>query len=224
MNQSTCVALDCDKIAKAPRGWCWSHYNKWRRHGSPSWVHQQVKCAVDECDSSARVHGMCDKHYRRVKKHGDPSIGARPVYGNMCASEGCTERIHQTGLCSRHYYARWISNGSGRELQAAASSRRRARIARSRIADHNLSWHTLWAEGMRECYLCGGVCDPTDYRQVLNRGGRSQKICGPTYPSLDHVIPLARGGDHSRPNSALACMQCNRSKHTKPKPETSIAR
>lgn len=40
------------------------------------------------------------------------------------------------------------------------------------------------------CYLCGKHCDPDDIH-------------------LDHVIPLSRGGEHSRANVKVACSTCN---------------
>lgn len=215
MDQSTCLVKGCEKAPKASRGWCWKHYNAWRRHGDPEWRFVQGACAAKGCESMSRVRGMCDKHYRRFKKYGDPDMGGRPAYGDTCESHGCAAATHQAGLCVHHYYLKWTTEGNGKEVQAAASARRRAAIASAAIDDRDLSWRTLWAEGLRACYLCGITCDPTDYRRVLNRGGRMQKICGPEHPSLDHIVPLAHGGTHARINSALACSQCNRRKHTK---------
>jgi hypothetical protein len=66
---------------------------------------------------------------------------------------------------------------------------------------------TLWKLYQRDrgiCYLCGGVCDKSDY--VIKDG---VKICGKNYPSKDHVIPLARGGKHQWENVRLAHLGCN---------------
>jgi 5-methylcytosine-specific restriction endonuclease McrA len=35
-------------------------------------------------------------------------------------------------------------------------------------------------------------------------------------PSLDHIIPLARGGHHVPGNTQMICLSCNLSKHAKP--------
>lgn len=222
MNKSTCTVDGCIKADAAPRGWCWKHYNLWRRHGDPEWSFTQPACSVEACDSPSRASGMCDTHYRRAKKHGDPQVGGRPAYGQDCAEDECGLPLHQAGLCWHHYYIRWTSEGRGKEVQASASARRRARVARAQIGERNLSWRTLWAEGIHDCYLCGIECDPTDYRQVINRGGWMQKICGPAHPSLDHVLALAKGGAHSRGNSELACLRCNSRKHTKSRTELAV--
>jgi 5-methylcytosine-specific restriction endonuclease McrA len=43
--------------------------------------------------------------------------------------------------------------------------------------------------------------------------------CGDAMPlrcrSLDHVIPLARGGAHSADNVVICCVTCNKRKHTR---------
>lgn len=213
--QRTCIIDGCEKPATAPRGWCWTHYGKWRRHGDPLGAFEQQPCSVIGCDEMSRVVGMCDMHYRRARKHGDPSKGARPVYGPTCAAPSCKRRTSQMGLCGPHYYQHWITDGDGKAVMAAASARRRARMAGARTDGARISWHTLWAEGERGCYLCGIECNIRDFRRIVNSAGRSQKIVGPTHPTLDHVVALAKGGAHTRDNVALACSECNKRKHTK---------
>jgi 5-methylcytosine-specific restriction endonuclease McrA len=67
-----------------------------------------------------------------------------------------------------------------------------------------------------------------DPLEILARDGWCCHICGVktpkrlrgTYddraPELDHIIPLALGGEHSRLNTACACRKCNREKADRP--------
>jgi 5-methylcytosine-specific restriction endonuclease McrA len=55
------------------------------------------------------------------------------------------------------------------------------------------------------CYICGVKTNP----QL--RGSYDHNA-----PELDHIVPLAAGGDHSRENTACACRQCNNKKSDKP--------
>ena len=55
-------------------------------------------------------------------------------------------------------------------------------------------------DGLR-CAICGGMCDWND----LTYSGH----CGPTYPSKDHIIPLAKGGTHTWDNMQVAHHICN---------------
>lgn len=57
------------------------------------------------------------------------------------------------------------------------------------------------------CYICGCKTSKSDQAYV-----RGYKTCGPTYPTIDHVKPLARGGTHTWDNVRLACHQCNATK------------
>lgn len=57
------------------------------------------------------------------------------------------------------------------------------------------------------CQICGKPCDWSD------RGWN--KYCGPLYPSIDHIIPLDKGGGHVWENVQLAHMMCNSEKGDK---------
>lgn len=92
---------------------------------------------------------------------------------------------------------------SGRGIRANAVSGRRAKIKGAQ-AERGLSWRSLWADGQRLCYLCGLECDPDDALGPRN--------LGPRYPSLDHIVPVSRGGQHISRNVALACLDCNKRK------------
>lgn len=50
------------------------------------------------------------------------------------------------------------------------------------------------------CQICGKKCDVND---------KSWGSCGPLYPSIDHIVPLSKGGSHTWDNVQLAHMICN---------------
>lgn len=54
------------------------------------------------------------------------------------------------------------------------------------------------------CYLCG---EPTDFNDYEIRNG--SMVTGNRYPSIDHVIPLSKGGTHAWDNVRLAHRRCN---------------
>lgn len=55
------------------------------------------------------------------------------------------------------------------------------------------------------CYLCGCETDKEDSWHDAN----GYFVCGDTYPTRDHVIPIAKGGTHTWDNVRLACHKCN---------------
>lgn len=58
-----------------------------------------------------------------------------------------------------------------------------------------------------QCAICGGVCDWNDHSW--------SEYSGPTYPSIDHIIPMAKGGGHTWDNVQVAHMICNSRKGDK---------
>lgn len=53
------------------------------------------------------------------------------------------------------------------------------------------------------CQICGKVCDENDKRWGT---------IGPDFPTLDHIKPLAKGGEHTWDNVQCACAMCNSAK------------
>lgn len=72
MNQKTCTADDCAKLAQK-RGFCSAHYQRERVAGRLPRVNGDP-CAVDGCDRAHYAKGMCNTHYRRLRAHGDPEV------------------------------------------------------------------------------------------------------------------------------------------------------
>ena len=56
------------------------------------------------------------------------------------------------------------------------------------------------------CALCGELCDWNDRNY--------SKWCGPLYPSIDHIIPMSKGGGHTWKNVQVAHIICNSKKET----------
>ena len=74
---------------------------------------------------------------------------------------------------------------------------RRARKANSKILDRDITLTKLAARDDDVCHICEGCVDWDD------------SSVGNWYPSIDHVIALSNGGDHSWANVKLAHRWCN---------------
>lgn len=55
-----------------------------------------------------------------------------------------------------------------------------------------------------KCAICGKVCDWNDHSW--------SKYSGPMYPSIDHIVPMAKGGPHTWENVQVAHIICNSEK------------
>ncbi len=82
------------------------------------------------------------------------------------------------------------------------------RLNRDNIVDSDITLERLFHKEWGVCYLCGESCDWEDYS--INDNGVF--IAGNNYPSIDHIIPLSRGGVHSWDNVRLAHRICNSKK------------
>lgn len=96
-----------------------------------------------------------------------------------------------------------------RANNATKEARRREKI-QSALVDKDITVMGLFKRDAGVCYLCGRRCNAEDY--VMNG---ETFIAGDWYPSIDHVIPLAKGGKHSWDNVRLAHRRCNSLKSDK---------
>lgn len=105
-----------------------------------------------------------------------------------------------------------------------AQDRRKVRTGAA-LADHRHYYHVKYGDAYRRhydptvtlralyerdggvCQICGGPCDWNDKEWGAN---------GPTYPSIDHIVPRAQGGDHFWSNVQLAHCLCNSRKRDLP--------
>ena len=79
-------------------------------------------------------------------------------------------------------------------------ARKQNRIPKDQIIDKDITLEALYRWNSGICYLCGKQCDWSD---------KDGNIVGPNYPSIDHLVPVARGGLHAWNNVRLAHFKCN---------------
>ena len=85
------------------------------------------------------------------------------------------------------------------------------RIKRANVIDKTITLERLFHRDGGTCCICGGECDYDDYMIDV----RGNFIVGEDYPSIDHVYPLSRGGNHTWDNVRLAHHLCNTRKNDK---------
>lgn len=82
------------------------------------------------------------------------------------------------------------------------------RIPKDQLIDKDITLKKLFKRDNGRCYLCGCECSFDDWS--LSKKGNLYP--GATYPEIEHMIPISRGGLHSWNNVRLSCHRCNHDK------------
>lgn len=124
-----------------------------------------------------------------------------------CISPGCDRPQHCRGLCSSHWSRKWNDEHPDAYWRSRAEYRARKRDA---------------------------TVEPVSRDAVLSRDDWRCGICGeriisaaewpdPASPSIDHIVPLSKGGEHSMSNVQAAHYGCNSAKKATVSSERTVA-
>lgn len=125
-----------------------------------------------------------------VKKRTSPENAAE------CSFDGCNRHAVSRGLCSSHYSTEWRRAHPGRH--AVNQQKRRALKKSAFVEDVDLM--VVLERDNWMCMLCG---------KKIPKGA---EYPDPLYRTVDHVVPLHVGGEHSYANVQSAHFGCNAAK------------
>ena len=137
---------------------------------------------------------------------------AKPLAEITCALVGCTVRFvpnrEGTKCCSeRHGKMHWnrVSRAEGRQANSPWNERRKAASQKRRAQKLGTQVEDIRPIDIyeRDIWLCGLCLTPVD---------PDVSWPDPMSASLDHVLPLSKGGTHTYENVQLAHLTCNVSK------------
>ena len=230
--ESEQCAVDGCTVAKKCRGWCQMHYKRWLRNGDP--VATQVRddsrpCVVGGCEKTIRISDYCYAHYARMRRHGDVAAGRKPVDKaidhpdgtrtcNTCSERKRLDEYHRGDLytlgrspkcraCCAQDRREWAAANQDLvdERSRAYRHKRRAMVAQAGF-EHGLTRAKIRSWHGDECAYCGVEMD-FDVRGLVS---------APRKATIDHIVPIHRGGGHVTGNVTLCCARCNSSKGSKP--------
>jgi 5-methylcytosine-specific restriction endonuclease McrA len=160
------------------------------------------KTHCPECDrlEQEAKHKQQEKLKRERERERALAITGKQLSFNICPV--CSEVFEGTGkFCGER-----CRKKAGRKNY---KHQRRVRV-RSQIVDKNILIEPLAMREHNRCYLCGKLVDWNDKYMVGNT-----TVVGSTYPSIEHIIPISKGGLEAWTNVKLAHMKCNREKGSK---------
>lgn len=89
------------------RGFCWKHYQRWRRYrdtSDPVFNTDKV-CSVEGCNNKVKSNDLCAMHYARMLSNGDVhTVKRHKCYGDdeICVVPGCGLKPKGKGMCNKH--------------------------------------------------------------------------------------------------------------------------
>lgn len=129
-------------------------------------------------------------------KHPGPR---KKTQSRVCDIEDCIEPHFGRGFCQLHYdkefrreyHAAWLS--AHPEIRRRNQSKRRAIIKGAEATLTRGEWNEILVVFAGMCFY----------------------DCGRKWETFEHLIPLSKGGNHSKENVVPACKPCNFSKGSK---------
>lgn len=113
-----------------------------------------------------------------------------------CGSTSIRKRMRRCDACSAARAA-----VSKKRLRRTAKARRRAQ--KKSVAYETVRPHEVFSRDAYRCGICGKRCHS------------NACVPHPRAPTLDHIVPLAKGGEHTMRNVQCACFRCNSDKQDK---------
>ncbi len=203
----TCSVDGCEKPA-AQNGMCATHYQRVRFYNSTELPERDFvknhKCSVEGCDLQAIKKGMCDKHYHRFIKHGDVNHVERMI-GNKGLPCACGNgKIENLDMCKKCYIKHMRENPDKYKYKETQRRNSRIRRARKRSAPSEpYTTEQVYEKTNGICGICG---------EKIHLGLEVNDLKRLT---VDHIIPLSKGGTDYFDNVQPAHSICNSKKNNK---------
>lgn len=201
---------------------------------SPFWKYCsddcKPRCAVDGCDGPARKRGWCASHYAQARSTGREPTPFKWKWSDQVPCLNCAATVenpeHRQFCTSNCRVAYRMYSGPrptatncvacgclidltvrGKRGQRRKALTKFCRPCKQDYAKYKMSARELAERDGTDCGICG---EPVD--MSLSRSD------GLDCPSVDHIIPRARGGSHDPSNLQLAHLRCNMAKSDRVSP------
>lgn len=130
---------------------------------------------------------------------------SNPVAALQCSEPACTTTRKAHGLCVKHLKRKQRAEGTWKPSPSDAwntpknlakyKARKAALRGASRVGA-NFTVHDLIARDGRACGICLSPIPDVQYPDMASA-------------SIDHVVPISKGGEHSMQNARAAHLRCN---------------
>lgn len=159
----------------------------------------KAQTEANEAKAIAEAKRIAEREQREAERARAKATGKAEAERKRIA------KIHPCPVCgettSRPIYC---SDRCARKAGNKSHETKRRLKIKSALVDRDITLEGLYKRDSGRCHICGLQCNWEDY---TTREGTV--LVGDWYPSIDHVIPLSKGGKHAWSNVKLAHMRCN---------------
>lgn len=169
-------------------------------------LHYPTTCP--ECQRREAERSWFEREDKRREREGKRALMQRLVnilaYEHVCPECGARFRSSNPSQIYCYESCRKRARWKRREKSLGSHGSHVKRAKRYGVEyDRTITLNKLIKRDGMTCYICGKTCTKDDKRWGT---------FGPDYPTIDHVIPLCKGGTHTWDNVRIACGECNDAK------------
>ncbi len=219
-----CKVDGCGKTKILAKYMCNKHYTMWRVHGDPKGgrFEYKIRKAVTHSDGT-RTCSECEQRLPITEFHKDKS--ATDGYRSKCKTcrlgkvkEWYLKDVDKRRIVAKNRRKRNPEKARKDDLEryerdrekriglaTEHSHRRKARKLKT-VVEKGISKKALKKKFGTKCYYCQKEMDFS-----VGKGRKFNR----NMATIEHLIPLSRGGQHTWENIVLACRHCNISKNAK---------
>jgi len=148
-----------------------------------------------------------EQHEAFLNKSGICEICGKPYTVREYVESCGLKKAQDNGVCSDECRKAKLKLSKRASHRGRRDSHRHRAVKFGCEYDSSLTLEKLIKRKGLRCAICGGMCDLNDHTW--------SEYCGPMYPSIDHIIPMSKGGSHTWENVQVAHIICNSQKSNK---------
>ena len=154
-----------------------------------------IVCKNEECKKEYYNIKLQQKNIDRIE-----NFKSEEKICKYCGGKFLTEFKRSKTYCSE-----LCKKKMNNYLKKINDSKRAERMKNNGEVDEDITLPKLYKKHNGICAICGEECNYNDYIKTED----GHYIVGNMYPSIDHIIPLAKSGTHTWDNVQLAHRLCN---------------